>query len=358
VPKPDSAAKGKAKVVKAVTSARRFLSVTMTDMKMKTCLFVPNVPPATCRLTMLAAVLLSSVITAPLAAAETTNAAAAVVAPAPAKPASRTVGLDIVKRTVNADKTTSLTFRWSEKGKESERAVVVNDKTIVVFNGQLKKFSDLTEEQFHAKAVATVGADGVTVALLRFGKAPLPKEQLTPEQTAIIASLAPAPTAASDAALNKRVAGLVDSLDLKDAAKQERIRDVLATDLRAVRDAHNAGLQLDPEVHKKFIAGLEADLTPEQVESIKDKLTANKLPITLKVYRQILPNLKPQDEAKIIAWLKQAREQSLDEKNVDEMSPIFKKYKTEIEHYLDSQGYDWAKSYKAFVNSQKEKADK
>lgn len=294
-----------------------------------------------------------AVLTAP--AADGTNNAPPPVAP---KNSSRTVGLDIVKKTVNADKTTSLTFRWSEKGTEMERTVVVNDQTIVVYNGQLKKFADLTDDQMRAKAVATVGADGVTTVLLRFGKAPLPKDQLTPEQSALIASLAPPPTAASDAALDKRVAALVDSLDLKDPAKEERIRAVLTNDLRAVRDAHNAGLQLDPEVHKKFIAGLEADLSPEQVESVKDKLTANKLPITLKAYHQILPNLKPEDEAKIVDWLTKAREQSLDMKNVDEMTPIFKKYKTEIEHYLDSQGYDWAKSYKAFVNSQKAEADK
>jgi hypothetical protein len=346
------------KVIKAVTSTRHLTSVTMTNMILKTYLFVLNTPSATCQLTMLATVLLSAMTTIPLAAAEATNTAATAVAPAPAKPASRTVGLDIVKKSVNADKTANLTFRWSEKGKEMERTVVVNGKTIVVFNGQIRKFTDLTEEQFRAKAVATVGADGATVLLLRFGKAPLPKDQLTPEQAAIIASLAPAPTAASDAALNKRVAGLVDSLELKGAARQERIRDVLMIDLRAVRDAHNAGLQLDPEVHKKFIGGLQADLTPEQVEFIKDKLTANKLPITLKAYHQILPDLKPQEEAKIIDWLKQAREESLDEKNVDEMTPIFKKYKTEIEHYLDRQGYDWAKSYKAFVNSQKAGAHK
>jgi len=307
---------------------------------------------------MLAVALLAAMITAPLVAAEATNTAAAAVAPAPAKPASRTVGLDIVNKTVNPDRTTSLTFRWSEKGKDVERTVVANDQTIVVYNGRIKKFADLTDAQMKAKAVATVGADGVTTVLLRFGKAPLPKDQLTPEQTAIIASLAPPPTAASDAALNKRVAALVDSLDLKDAAKQEWIRDVLTTDLRAVRDAHNAGLQLAPEVHEKFIAGLEADLTPEQVESVKDELTANKLLITLKAYHQILPTLKPQDEAKIVDWLTKAREQSLDVKNVDEMTPIFKKYKTEIEHYLNSQGYDWAKSYKTFVDSQKAGADK
>jgi hypothetical protein len=201
--------------------------------------------------------------------------------------------------------------------------------------------------------VATVGADGITTVLLRFGKAPLPKDQLTPAQSALLASLAPPATTASDAALDKRVAGLVDSLGLKDPAKQERLRGVLAANLRAVRDAHNAGLQLDASAHKNLIAGLQADLTPEQVELVKDKLTANKLPITFKVYHQILPNLTPEDDRKILDWLKQAREDSLDVKNPDEMTPIFKKHKTEIEHYLNNHGYDWAKSYKAFVDGQK-----
>ncbi|HEY3762611.1 MAG TPA: DUF3826 domain-containing protein [Verrucomicrobiae bacterium] len=276
----------------------------------------------------------------------------------PSKTSPRTVGLDIVNQTVNPDKTTSLTFKWSEKGKDFERTVVVNDKTIVVYNGEIKNFSDLTADQMKAKAVATVGPDGVTTVLLRFGKKPLPKDKLTPEQADLLAHLAPPPTAASDDALNKRVVGIVDSLDLSDTNKQARVTAVVATDLKAVRDAHNAGLQLDPSVHQKFIAGLQADLTPDQVDSVKDKLTANKLPITLKAYHQILPNLKPEDEAKIIDWLKEAREQSLDVKNVDEMSPIFKKYKTEIEHYLDSHGYDWATSYKTFVDSQKSAANK
>ena len=265
---------------------------------------------------------------------------------------TRTVGLDIVSHTVNPDKTVSLVFHWSDKGKAMERTVVVNDNTIVVFNGQLKKFADLTEKDLHAKAVATVGADGVTTVLLRFGKAPLPKDQLTPAQAAVLASLAPPATAASDAALEKRVAAMVAAMELADPAKQERLRAVLTANLRAVRDAHNAGLQLDPSVHKALIAGLQADLTPEQVDSVKDKLTVNKLPITFKVYHQILPNLKPADDAFILEQLQQAREESLDVKNADEMAPIFKKHKTEIEHYLNSHGYDWAKSYKAFVDGQ------
>jgi len=312
-----------------------------------TVLFASNLRP------LLVATLLSAMVTVPLVAADNTNLAATPPVVTPSKTASRTVGLDIVSKTVNPDKTTSLTFKWSEKGKAMERTVVASDKTIVVVDGQIKKFSELPDAQFHAKAVATVRADGVTVVLLRFGKKPLPKDQLTPEQAALIAGLAPAPTAASDAALNKRAAGIVDSLNLPDAARQERVRAVLTTDLRAVREAHNAGLQLAPEAHSNFIASLQANLTAEQVEAVKDKLTANKLPITFKTYHQIIPNLKPADDARIREWLQQAREQSLDVKNVEDMNPIFKKYKTEIEHYLDSQGYDWAKSYKAFVDSQK-----
>jgi hypothetical protein len=294
--------------------------------------------------------LLLAVATLTAKASDSTNTT---TIPAPPKNASRTVGLDIVNRTVNPDKSTSLTFRWTEKGNTSERTVVANDQTIVVYNGQIIKFSDLTDDQFRAKAVATVGSDGVTVVLLRFGKKPLPKDKLTPEQAAIIANLAPPPTAASNAALGKRVAGIVDSLDLNDAAKEEQVSNIIGADLWAVRDAHNAGLQLDPSVHQKFVAGLEANLTSNQVESVKNQLTANKVPITFKVYQQIIPNLKPEENAKILAELKQAREESLDVKNVEDMNPIFKHYKEEIQNYLEQQGYDWNAAYKKFVDSQK-----
>jgi hypothetical protein len=300
------------------------------------------------RLGILAASLILALSAGPALSAESTNSAPATASDAKLLP--RTVGLDIVGKTVNPDKTVSLVFKWSEKGKEMERTVVVNDSTIVVYNGQLRKFADLTDKELRGKAVATVGADNITAVLLRFGKAPLPKDQLTPAQSARLASLVPPATAASDAALDKRVAALVDSLELKDPARQERLRAVLTANLRAVRDAHNAGLQPDESVHKNLIAGLQANLTPEQIEPVKDKLTANKLPITFKVYHEILPNLTPEDDRKIMDWLKQAREECLDVKNADEMAPIFKKYKTEIERYLNSRGYDWARSYKAFVN--------
>jgi hypothetical protein len=78
-----------------------------------------------------------------------------------------------------------------------------------------------------------------------------------------------------------------------------------------VRDAHNAGLQLDESIHHQFITGLQADLTPAQVDSVKDKLTNDKLPLTYKVYHQILPNLKPEGDREILDQLQQARGMSL-----------------------------------------------
>ena len=111
-------------------------------------------------------------------------------------------------------------------------------------------------------------------------------------------------------------------------------------------------------MHQNFIAGLQADLTPEQVDLVKNKLTINKLPITYKVYQQILPNLTPEDDRFILDNLSQAREACLDVKNVDEMTPIFKKHKVEIQNYLNAHGYDWDKAYKTFVDAQKAGAAK
>ncbi len=131
------------------------------------------------------------------------------------------------------------------------------------------------------------------------------------------------------------------------------MKDILATDLRAVRDAHNAGFAPDPSVRTHLNAGLQAELTPPQIESLKDKLTVNKVPVTFAVYHQIVPNLTAEEDAKILDILKQAREKCLDVKNPDEMGRVFEPYKTQIEHYLTANGHDWKTLYKQFVDSQK-----
>ena len=149
----------------------------------------------------------------------------------------------------------------------------------------------------------------------------------------------------------------MSALQLNDAAKESRLKDVLVADLRAVRDSHNAGFAPDKSVRVSLNAGLVADLTPPQIETVKDKLTVNKVPVTFAVYHQIVPNLTADEDARILDLLKQAREKCLDVKNPDEMGEVFKPYKLQIQNYLNSNGRNWDTLYKQFVDSQKTNAN-
>jgi Protein of unknown function (DUF3826) len=271
-------------------------------------------------------------------------------------PLTKTVGVDIVKKKVNSDQTWTLEFQWKDKDQKTlSRSVIVNEGTVIGVDGRLQTLANITDEVLKKKAVATVGTDNVTAVNLRFGRAmvAVSKDQLTPAQIVALEAAAPKATAASDATLQKRVAEIVAALELNDAAKESRLKEILTVELRTVRDSHNAGFAPEKSVRVNLNRGLEAELTPEQVESVKNKLTANKVPVTLKAYHQIVPDLSAEDDSKIQELLKQAREECLDVKNPDEMARVFKPYKTQIEAYLISHGHDWPALYKKFVDSQK-----
>jgi hypothetical protein len=275
---------------------------------------------------------------------------------AAAPPLTKTVGVNIVKKTVNPDKSWTLEFQWKDKDQKTlSRSVIVNGGTVIGVDGRLQTLADITDDVLKKKAVATVGPDNVTAVNLRFGRAMIvvSKDRLTPAQIAALESAAPKTTAASVAALEKRVAEIVAALQLNDAAKESRVREILTIDLRTVRDSHNAGFAPAQSVRVNLNRGLEAELTAEQVETVKNKLTVNKVPVTLKAYHQILPDLTAEEDSKIQELLKQAREDCLDVKNPDEMARIFKPYKTQIETYLIAQGHDWRMLYQKFVDSQK-----
>jgi hypothetical protein len=272
------------------------------------------------------------------------------------QPLTKTVGIDIIKKTVNPDGSLTLLFQWKDKDKNLvSRSVIVNDGTVIGIDGQLKTLADLTDAILKKKAVATVGPDMVTAVNLRFGRAMIvvSEDQLTPAQVAALKAAAPVINPASDVSLNKRVDGIVASLQLNDPAKEGRLKEILATDLRAVRDSHNAGFAPNKSVHENLNAGLAAELTPEQIETVKDKLTVNKVPVTFKVYHQIVPGLTTDEDAKILGLLKEAREKCLDVKNPDEMGRVFEPYKKQIETYLTTNGHDWKTLYKQFVDSMK-----
>ena len=287
--------------------------------------------------------------------------ASAALAQAPAtQPLSKTVGVDIVKLTRNPDGTATALFRWKDRqGADVERSVILTPQTVIGIGGQLKTLDDLTDDVIHKnKAVATVGPDMTTAVSLRVGRAMIKatREQLTPAQVAALEAAAPKATAASDAALQKRVDEMVAALNLNDPAKASRVNAIITTHLKNVRDSHNAGFAPDKSSRVNFLNGLAAELTPEQIETVKDRVTVNKVPFTRNAYHAIVKDLTPAEDAKIVELLKIAREESLDLKNPDEMSQVFEVYKTQIEKYLIANGRDWKKLYSEFGAAQRAKA--
>lgn len=193
--------------------------------------------------------------------------------------------------------------------------------------------------------------------------------------------------AKSDADIDKKATDWTASLNLNDPAKESRIKTVITTHLKAVRDWNNthsadnvpAGINpttgkplstmerqiiansaIPKSVHEDLMTGLHKDLTDEQVETILDKYTVGKVAFTLNGYKSIVPDLTPTEEATILANLKQAREQAVDFKNIKQISAIFEIYKTKNEQYLNANGRNWHQLFKTYVDAvnAKKKADK
>ena len=182
----------------------------------------------------------------------------------------------------------------------------------------------------------------------------------------------------SDAGVEKKAADWVRSLELADPAKAARLTEVIATHLKTVRDWHNehpfttvpAGINpitgkplsnlerqviansaIPKSVHQNLMAGLRRDLREEQVEAVLDKYTIGKVAFTMAGYRAIVPDLTTEEEATIRGFLKQAREEAVDYKNMDQISAIFKIYKTKSEQYLNSKGRNWRELYKKYTDA-------
>jgi hypothetical protein len=186
----------------------------------------------------------------------------------------------------------------------------------------------------------------------------------------------------SDANQEKKASEWVASLQLNDAMKEARLKQVIATHLKTIRDWHNnhpyttvpAGInpltgkplsELDRQiiansaipntVHQDLMDGLRRDLTEAQVEAILDKYTVGKVAFTMAGYRAIVPNITEKEEAVILANLKEAREQAVDYKNMNQISAIFEIYKTKSEQYLNANGRNWKELYKAYTDAVKAK---
>ena len=166
--------------------------------------------------------------------------------------------------------------------------------------------------------------------------------------------------------IENRTADILKTLDVSDTAKSNEVHDAIIAQYRALR-ARDAAIdaklktegkdisyetrasQLAEEskpLHEQFIAKLAADLTPEQVEKVKDGMTYKKVKVTYDAYCAIVPDLTDADKAKILEELKLAREEAIDGGSATEKSAIFQKYKNQINDYLNAHGHDTAKAFK------------
>jgi hypothetical protein len=202
---------------------------------------------------------------------------------------------------------------------------------------------------------------------------------LTPAWGASNAAPAPARSpaeieAAYIASIEKRVADILAVLELKEPAKAARVHDTLIAQYRALRAWHddndarlkaagkadtNAAARIQATLktlHRQFLDKLAADLTPGQVEQVKDKMTYNKVKVTYDAYVEIIPSLTEPQKARILELLKEAREEAMDGGSAEEKSAIFKRYKGKIANYLVKEGVDEAGARKEWSAKQKANA--
>src|SRR5690242_19616031 len=157
------------------------------------------------------------------------------------------------------------------------------------------------------------------------------------------------------AVIDQRSQKIVDALHLSDTNAAVEVHDIIMTQYRALNDWHNAN---DPKIkaakrdkaaiakineplrlmHDQYLAKLAQDLTPEQIETVKDGMTYGKVEFTFKGYCVEYSNLSEANKQEILKYLKQAREEAMDAGSSDEKSAIFNQYKGKINNYIAKQG--------------------
>ncbi len=180
-----------------------------------------------------------------------------------------------------------------------------------------------------------------------------------------------APKAAEPQPYNRtaeqRADKIVASLALASPTTAARVRDVIARQyvdlhaLHSVRDARIAEAKalpdraaataaataakasIDPQLtalQAAYLARLAEELAPAQIERVKDGMTYGVLPLTFRVYLQMLPELTAAQKDQILAWLAEARELAMTGSTSVEKHAWFGKYKGKINNYLSAAGYD------------------
>lgn len=184
-----------------------------------------------------------------------------------------------------------------------------------------------------------------------------------------------------------RLARLIDPMGLTDEAKLQRVQGMASTWLTALEDWHK---QHDSELaslwsqwakaravvpkddfpgevvahkiedvysslkpaYEAFIKQLEAEVTSEQINAIKEKWSFSPgMERTYNAYLEIAPDLTDEQKKVIRDRMYMAREASMLSTSDKEIVNIFKTHKAKVEEYIGS--LEWAKLHRAFANKGK-----
>lgn len=156
-------------------------------------------------------------------------------------------------------------------------------------------------------------------------------------------------------AIEGRTADILKILALTDTNKAANVHDIIiaqyrslnawhdANDakLKAARSDTNAAAQIRASLktlHDQFLGKLAQNLTPAQIDQVKDKMTYGKVQFTYKGYVTQYPDLSEANKQKILELLKEAREEAMDGGSAAEKTAVFQRYKGKINNYLSKQG--------------------
>jgi Spy/CpxP family protein refolding chaperone len=173
--------------------------------------------------------------------------------------------------------------------------------------------------------------------------------------------------------ITQRSEKIVSALNITDSAKFKRITNIIVDQYRSlgtVHDTRNAQVKeikakagddkaaantqvaaIDSNVEKQlnvlhvsYLSKLGTELTPQQIDAVKDAMTYKILPLTYNAYVDELPSLTEPQKLQIKAWLTEAREHAIDAESSEKKHAWFGKYKGRINNYLSAQGYDMKKA--------------
>jgi hypothetical protein len=181
--------------------------------------------------------------------------------------------------------------------------------------------------------------------------------------------------AAYEIAVEKRTLKIMQVLSITDSTKSNRVQIMIIANYHALRardeaiddelgdlatDSNQWHVQKNVMIlamcqpfHDRFLAALSKELTPDQIETVKDQLTYGKVKFTYDAYCSIIPNLTDDQKARILDLLRQAREVAMEGGSSGEKDLIFQQYKDQINAWLQTQGIDVNKATQDWVKQQK-----